>query len=127
MSDNVKVEFDQSLHPSVKFEELDESAKLAFAGMDTAYNLLRVTAVRVTLQSIRDEAAEQGQTLPSDEELFKAAKESGIEGAPTSYMDLAPAVTQAAMALHEAFEYLVVVAAEEAVEGMFGGEDPLDG
>lgn len=121
MSDSsIKVEFDQSLHPSVKFEELDEPGKLAFAGMDTAYNLLREYAVRVTLATIRAEAAEQGQTLPSDEELFQAAKESGVEGAPTSYMDLAPVVTQAAMALHEAFEYLVVVATEEAIEGMFG-------
>lgn len=122
MSDTVKVEFDQSLHPSVKFDELDEPSKLAFAGMDSAYNLLREYAVRVTLATIRAEAAEQGQALPSDEEMFALAKESGVEGAPTSYMDLAPAVSQAAMALHEAFEYLVVVATEEAIEGMFGGD-----
>lgn len=122
MSDTFKVEFDQSLHPSVKPGDLDEPSLLAFAALDTAYNLLRDYAVRVTLATIRIEAAEQGQTLPSDEEMFRLAKESGVEGAPTSYRDLAPLVSQAAMALHEAFEYLVVTATEEAVEGMFGGD-----
>lgn len=122
MSHTVKVEFDQSLHPSVKPEELDEATRLAFVALDTAYNLLREYAVRVTLSAIREEAAEQGVTIPSDEELFQQARESGIEGVPTSYLDLAPVDTMAAMALNQAFELLATTAAEEAVEGMFGGD-----
>lgn len=122
MSDTFKVEFDQSLHPSVKPEDLEEPARLAFIGLDSAYNLLRETAVRVTLANIRMEAAEQGKTLPSDEELFQEARESGVEGAPTSYRDLAPSIRQAALALNEAFELLLLAATEEAVEGMFGGD-----
>lgn len=123
MSDTFKVEFDQSLHPLVKPEDLDELARLSFAGLDSAYNLLRETAVRVTLASIRAEAAEQGQTLPSDEELFRLAEESGVEGAPTSYRELAPYDSRSAYLLNQAFELLLVVATEEAVEGMFGGSE----
>lgn len=124
----VKVEFDPSLHPSVNFDELDAESKIAFAALDTAYNLLRESAVRVVLMSIRTEAAKQGTPITvTDEELFKLAEESGVEGVPTSYRDLAPNVELAALSLHSAFELLVEAAAVEAEEGLALGASLADG
>lgn len=120
MSDarTIPVEFDQSMHPDTDYDKLDEPSKLAFAALDTAYKLLREYAVRVVLTSIREEVKEQGGELPSDEEMFRLAKESGVEDAPTSYMDLAPDVEIAALGLHSVFHVLVEVATVEAEEGL---------
>lgn len=115
----VSVEFDKSMHPNTDYDSLGEPSKLTFAVLDTSYKLLREYAVRVALSSLREQAAEQGQPLKhTDEELFKLAKESGVEGAPTSYADLAPDVELAALGLHSAFEVLVMVATEEMIEGL---------
>lgn len=121
----ITVEFDQSMHPNTEFDKLDEPSKVAFAALDTAYKLLREYAVRVVLTSIREEAKEQGQELPSDEELFRLARESGVEGAPTSYLELAPDVEIAALGLHGAFQMLVEVATVEAEEGLGLAEQEL--
>lgn len=118
MSHTVTVEFDPSMHPDTDFDSLDEPSKLAFAALDTSYKLLREYAVRVTLASIREQAAEQGQELPADEELFRQAKEGGNPEAPTSYMDLAPDVDLAALGLHGAFQLLSDTAFADAVEGL---------
>ena len=112
----VTVEFDPAMHPNTDFDSLDEQSKLAFAVLDTTYKLLREYAVRVTLSSVREAAAEQGQTLEPDEELFRQAKESGDPDAPTSYMDLAPDVDLAALGVHGAFQLLVETASVEAAE-----------
>lgn len=119
----VAVEFDKSMHPSVDYDSLDEPSKIAFAVLDTSYKLLREYAVRVAFSSLREQLAEQGQPLKyTDEELFKLARESGVEGAPTSYMDLAPEVDMAARGLHGAFRLLVETATEEIVEGLDLGD-----
>lgn len=112
----VTVEFDPAMHPNTDFDSLDEPSKLAFAVLDTSYKLLREYSVRVTLASIREQAAEQGQTLEPDEELFRQAKEGGDPEAPTSHMDLAPNVDLAALRLHGAFTLLVDTATADAVE-----------
>lgn len=119
----VTVEFDPELHTKVKFEDLDEPTRIAFAAMDTAYNVLRDAAVRVTLASLRTAQQEAGEDFPLDEELFQQAKESGIEGAPTSYRDLAPQSLEAAMNLDAAFSVLVEMATSDAVAGLFGLDD----
>ncbi len=110
----VTVEFDAAMHPNTDFDSLDEQSKLAFAVLDTTYKLLREYSVRVTMASIREVAAEQGQTLEPDEVLFAQAKATGDPEAPTSYMDLAPDVDLAALGLHGAFQLLVQTASEDA-------------
>jgi hypothetical protein len=123
MSDRrtVTVEFDQSMHPSINYDELSEADKLAFSVLDTAYKLLREYAVRVTLAGVRDAVGEVGQTLPSDEEMFRLARESDDPEAPKGYLDLAPDEDLAAMGVHAAFTVLVDAAADEATEA-FSGE-----
>lgn len=112
----VTVEFDQSMHPNTNFDELDEQSKLAFSVLDTVYKLLREYSVRVTMVAVREAAAEVGQTLEPDEELFRQSRESGDPDAPTSYMDLAPDVDLAALGVHGAFQLLVETASVEAAE-----------
>lgn len=114
----VAVEFDPSMHPNTDYGSLDEPSKLAFAVLDTSYKLLREYAVRVTLASVREQLAEQGQALESDEELFSQARESGNPEAPTGYLDLAPDVDLAALGLHGVFQLLVDTATADAVEGL---------
>jgi hypothetical protein len=123
----VAVEFDQSMHPDTDFDSLDAQSKIAFAALDTAYKLLRESAVRVTLQAVREAAAEQGQTLEADEELFRQATESGDPDAPTGYADLAPDVPLAALGLHGAFGLLVDAATAEAAEAFGTEAEDADG
>lgn len=124
MSHTIPVEFDESMHPTISLDGLDEQTKLSFAALDTAYKLLREYAVRVTLVSVRETLGEAGVTVPSDDELFRQSRESGVEGAPASYMDLAPDLRGAALALHDAFTLLVDASIEEAAEALgLGVED----
>lgn len=115
MSHTVTVEFDQSLHPNTDFDSLDEVSKLSYAVLDTSYNLLREYAVRVTLASVREQVAEQGATLPADEEMFRLAE---ALGGPVSYMDLAPDLDIVKLGLHTSFHLLVEVAVTEASEAI---------
>lgn len=113
------------LDPSLRAAKADPTPPTATEALiwpylDTAYNLLREAAVRLVLHEIRQQAAEQGQTVEPDEELFRQARESGVEGAPTSYMDLAPDGELPAMSFHGVFGLLVDMAAADAEQGLGG-------
>lgn len=92
----------------------NELERLAYAAIDTAWNLLNEYAVRVTLQEIREEAERVGADFPSDTGLFREARESGDPDAPTSYRDLYPGDYDDRLALSGFFAALLVKA-DEAV------------
>lgn len=80
---------DPELHDGREPES--EVQRITWEALDTAWKILREASVRVTLVDIRAQLKEQGFTeMPSDEEMFKAGRESGDPDAPTSYLDLAP-------------------------------------
>lgn len=114
----VHVAFDQERHPDIDFNELDEATKVGFIALDTAYSILGEAAVKVVLAAIRESA---DGDLPSDEELFEESRQSGIEGAPTSYRDLAPSSMHAARHLSSAFDLLVEQAEDDAFLGLSMG------
>lgn len=111
------------LDPSLRSAKADpnpptEAEAIVWPYLDTAYNLLREAAVRLVLHEVREQGREQGVDVVPDEELFRQAKESGVEGAPTSYMDLAPDDELAAMSFHGVFGLLVDLAARDAEQGL---------
>ena len=71
----IEVKVDVELHGGK--EPKSESQRLTWEVLDTVWKLMREYSVRVTLAEIRDQLAERGETFPSDEELFKDARESG--------------------------------------------------
>lgn len=120
MSDNVRtieVKVDTTARDGA--QPKDEIERLTWEVLDTTYALLREYAVRVALVEVRSQLAAQGATdLPADEELFKAARESGDPTAPTGYMDLAPDVEMAAYALNTSLDLLARQALLDAAEGL---------
>ncbi len=114
MFGTVKVEIDEARH---KTQPQDEVERIVWAYIDTAYNLMRVAAVRANLTELRIRLAEQGLTVPSDEEMFADLKASGDPEAPTTYLDLGPSRRDAALLLATAFEILADTAFEEMGEG----------
>ena len=108
----VTVALDPKLHDR---EPSTEAERITWETLDTAWNLLREASVRVTLAEIRSQLTERGEDFPSDEELFKEARESG---APASYLDLAPGNELAAMGLAGAFELLSEQAWADACTGL---------
>jgi len=118
MSRIITVQIDAEQHGGVEPES--EGERIVWETLDTAWNLLREGAVRVTLAGIRAANPE----FPSDEELFRQAAESGVPDAPTSYLDLAPdkgdgsAVELAAVAIRSAFHVLAERAMSDAIHGL---------
>lgn len=113
MSDDrtVKIEFDPGLHGGEL--ELDPIEREMWAGVDTAFNIMRETAIRVVLRGMRERAAKEGIHYPPDEEMFS----SGIPGAPRSYRDMAPSGCAEVRGLHSAvFEHLLQEATEDMEE-----------
>ena len=117
----IEVKVDEKLHsrnPEPGTEEISWSA------LDTAWNLLRETAVRLVLHDLRTQATEQGLDFPAtDEELFQAARDSGDPDAPTSYLDLAPDTEIAAMGLHSALQVLAQEASRECGQALRDAEE----
>jgi len=116
----VHVGVDPSRHNE---EPESEVQRLTWAALDTAWNLLRETAVRLALLELREQLTAQGFTdMPTDEDLFEQAREEG-EGA-TSYLDLAPDggdgidVEMAGAGLYSVLEVLHEVAFAQASEGL---------
>lgn len=114
----VPVEVDTERHTR---EPQDEGERISWAALDTTWNILREYAVRSVLQDIRDQAAEQGIELPTDEQLFEEGRKSGNPDAPTSYLDLAPNTRAAAEHLATAFGLLF----DETMQDAGGGADEL--
>lgn len=111
------------LDPSLRAAKEDpapqtDDEKSAWPLLDTAYNMIREAAVRVTLNEIRRQSVEQGVDVGTDEELFRQAAASGIPGAPTSYADLAPDHINAATLFYECFTTLFDKAMNDAVSGV---------
>lgn len=120
VKDAVVVEVDPEMHRRQP-ENVQET--IAWAVLDTAYGLLRDGAVRINLQSFREQATENGIDFPAtDEELFARFAKLGDPEAPKSYRDLAPDDSIAAYALHDAFMLLVRLAFEEAVTELKGND-----
>lgn len=114
----VEVKLDPEMHPDAVADT--EVKRLTWEVLDTVWKLLQEYSVRVTLAEIRTQLEASGafEALPSDEELFAAAKESGDPNAPTSYMDLAPSPELAGQGLQSVFDILVAEAFLDAAEGM---------
>jgi len=116
----VHVGIDPELHQR---EPESEAQRITWAALDTAWNLLRETAVRLALLELREQLTAQGFTdMPTDEDLFELAREEG-EGA-TSYLDLAPQlgddelVDIAGEGPYQVLEVLHEVAFAQASEGL---------
>lgn len=125
MSRTIEVKISAELHGDK--EPGSEIQRLQWEALDTAWDLLRETAVKVVLIALREQAAEQGATLRTDEEMFAEARamvERG-EQAATSYLELAPQagdpnplVNLAGQGLDGVFHMLVDAAAQMAQEGL---------
>ena len=117
----IEVKLDPSIHGRAPEGAQEE---ISWAALDTAWNLLRETAVQLTLQSMREQAAEQGIDFPAtDDELFQEARDSGDPDAPTTYLDLAPENEMAAMGLHSVLQVLVQDAFKDAQNGLNDARD----
>ena len=120
----IEVKVDLENHNRAPAPGMEE---LTWKYLDTAWNLLRDAAVELTLQSMREQAAEQGIDFPStDEELFQRAKDSGDPGAPTSYRQLAPSSEIAAQGLHAILQVLVNQSGQDAQEGLQDFQDEVE-
>jgi hypothetical protein len=123
----VEVKLDPEMHPEAVADT--EVKRLTWEVLDTVWKLLQEYSVRVTLAEIRSQLTESGDVdvLPSDEELFAGARESGDPDAPLGYMDLAPSNEVAGRALQMAFDALVADAFLDAATGMgFAVEEQPD-
>lgn len=121
----VHVAIDPEMH---EFEPSSDRQRLTWETLDTAWNLLRETAVRIALTEVREQLAEQGFTnMPTDEQLFERAREEGV-GA-TSYLDLAPQTGDGGMAdlaaegLYGVLAMLSEAAYQEARTGMAAAQE----
>ena len=114
----VEVKLDPEMHPDAVADT--EVKRLTWEVLDTVWKLLQEYSVRVTLAEIRSQLEASGDVdmLPSDEELFKAARESGDPDAPLGYMDLAPSNEVAGRGLQSVFDILVTEAFADAADGM---------
>jgi len=118
MSRTITVAIDPEQHGGAEPES--EVARIVWETIDTAWNLLREGAVRTTMVALREANPE----LPSDEELFREAAESGVPGAPTSYLDLAPnrgdgfEIGLASKAVRSVFEVLAERTMSDAIHGL---------
>lgn len=109
----VTVEVDLPIH---KRPPQDGYEKIAWAALDTAWNLLREYAVRAVLAEMRELAEEDGIPFPSDEELLSR------EGGPRTYLDMAVNPEDAGQALDAAFRILIAETVFALTEGIGGGE-----
>lgn len=113
----ITVAVDPKLHTR---EPGSESERLTWAALDTAWNLLREYAVRVTIQDIREANPDSGFPA-TDQELFDSAHPLG---GPANHLELAPEpgdsprVDLAAMGLAGAFEMIQDQARADAALGL---------
>ena len=121
MARKIEVQVNESMHnrkPQTRTEEI------SWAALDTAYGLLRDTAVELTFQVMREQAATQGLEFPmTDEDLFAKAAASGDPEAPKNYADLAPDDERAAYSLHSALHILAEQALYDAQAGLDEARD----
>lgn len=112
----VEIRLDPALHIASPEGVIDG---MSWAAMDTAWNLLRDTAVRVAIQVIRESSAEAGLPFPTtDQELFDQVEQAGIPGAPKSHRELAPWNEKAMTAFALVYQNLLKQAIEEASDGL---------
>lgn len=117
MSDirSVEVRIDPERHVAQPENEIE---RLQWEVLDTVYGLLGEYAVRITLQAMREAAAEQGIPFPvTDQEAFDHPDNTG-PGAAKGYRDLAPDNETAALALAGTFGLLLDQAYREAHEAI---------
>lgn len=124
----IAVRIDSEFHGGK--EPRDEVERLIWEILDTAWNLLREGAVRVTIAELNSQLSENGVEFRLDpEQIF--AENADNPDAPRSYMDLAPqkgdgeSVELAGMSLQAAFELLAQQTFADAASGMglaIGGE-----
>ncbi len=119
--DVVKDAVTVAVDPSIHTRTPDAGGQaIVWAYLDTAYNLLREAAVRLTIQDMRDSAAELGLPFPAtDDEVFKSMAVQGekfdIEP-PKTYLDLATHSDEVVTALDLSFKVLVQQVRDEALE-----------
>lgn len=114
----VEVRIDPERHSAQPENEIE---RLQWEVLDTVYALLGEYAVRITLQAMREAAAEEGLPFPAtDQEMFDDPDSTGPD-APKSYRDLAPDNEIAALGLAGAFGLLTEQAYEEARAGIIEG------
>lgn len=120
MTHTIKVEIDQDLHGEQQPESPTEA--YVWAAMDTAWNLLRETAIRRVLDNLRTSAAEaSGRVIPSNEVIFQKMSDAN-DGARIGYRDLAP---EGCPPLKHAFATVFAHLMDEAAEDMGGGLEDL--
>lgn len=113
----VTVSVDPKMHTRVPSNPGQE---IVWAYLDTAYNLLREAAVRLTIQDMRDSAAELGLPFPeTDQEVFESMAAQGAKydiEPPKNYLDLATHSDAVTTALDLGFNVLVEQVRDEALE-----------
>ncbi len=117
----ITVEIDPERGTGVPSDNVEAEVR---AAVDTAWKLLRESAVRATMIALREEMAEQGIVVPTDEELFS---QSSSTGGPASYLELAPDNPQALFHLNAAVRILVTQAAVDAEAGLGFGQGGAEG
>lgn len=117
ISHPIVVAFDPTLHAR---SPESPSEEIVWAYLDTAYNLLREAAARLTIQEMREVAIEAGFPFPDDEQVFKDMAEN--TGVVATYMDLAPHSNKVAAAMDAAFRLLVAKARHEAADAAGGDQ-----
>ncbi len=111
----VEVQFDPELHTR---EPANAQEALMWSVLDTAWNLLREYAVRITLQEARDQAHAAGEEFPdSDEQVFADSIAEHGENAPKGHLDLAVDCPAVISMLASAFDHLVQETMENAATG----------
>ena len=113
----VTVSVDPKMHTRAPSNPAQE---IVWAYLDTAYNLLREAAVRLTIQDMRDSAAELSLPFPeTDQEVFDAMAAQGAKfdiEPPKEYLDLATHSEAVTTAMELGFKILVQQVREEAME-----------
>jgi hypothetical protein len=108
----VEVKINKEIH---KREPENAQEALAWAVLDTTFDLLREYAVRSVLQTARESARAAGEEFPDDDEqIFADSQAEHGDIAPKNHLDLAPMCRTAALSLAAAYQHLEDEVMEEA-------------
>lgn len=111
------VEIDRSQYQEIP-ADADPRQLETLAIASTVYNLIGEMAVRWAHEDTRKEAAEYGLSIPSPQELYLMAEQSGNPAAPTSDYDLIPRDRETVMAIGEIMDHLAHLTLKSSRKGL---------
>lgn len=115
MTESIEVKVDPSMHDR---EPADEVERALWAGMDTAWNLIRTTAIRSVAEQVRKNLIEDGGDPPPADEVF--ARFEGDPEGPHAWIDMAPTgCPDARQAYRTLFQHMLFEAQDDLQEAIF--------